>query len=66
MFMAVDATELAIVGCVSMAVGTGVPFSFMCTGINWKILAVVIAEPGRFPPRIQAVTILAVYRKLKG
>jgi hypothetical protein len=46
--MAIQTTKYGVISCGSMAIGTAVPFAFMCSAINWKILGVMI-ESGGFP-----------------
>lgn len=41
-FMAVQASEHAVIGRIGMAIGAGVPFPFVRTAVNGKELAVVI------------------------
>lgn len=46
--MAIDAAEYLIIAGIGMAVGTKCPFPGMMSGINRKILAIMV-ERGRAP-----------------
>lgn len=63
-FMTIYTTENGIVGWIGMTIGTGIPLTPVLTGINRKILVVMV--PGSRLPGGGIVALIAGNRKLCG